>query len=112
MKFISRNTQRGKMVGYSIQTILPEKSQPTSDEYFDGIPIGTKSLPVNWVEENDVHRALSLSGKIESNRAFLGAQMLAVRDEVRNTTHVAIPDSDGLSVAFIKNEEIVSKSIL
>ena len=112
MKFISRDKQTGKLVGYSMFASDPEKNQPTSDEYFDGAPIGTKSIALNWIEENDVHRALSLSGKIQTNRAFLGSQMLAARDEVRNVTHVVIPDSSGVSVASIKNGEVVARSIL
>ncbi|MCG8067983.1 MAG: hypothetical protein JAY84_08955 [Candidatus Thiodiazotropha taylori] len=109
MKFISRDAQAGKMVGYSIFSALPEKGVPTSDEYFDGLPIGSKSIALNWVEENDVHRALTLSGKIESNRYFLGAQMLAVRDEVRNKTHVAVPDASGVAIATLRNGEVLSR---
>ena len=83
-----------------------------SDSILDGIELSKKNYSLNWKEENTVHDAIILSDNIGSTSIFLGAQILAVRDEIREVTHVLIPDNKMLSHAVFKGRELVSKAII
>ena len=112
MKFSPRNAQLGRLVGYSLFSVTPNEETPDSDAYFDGTPIGNKPVALHWIEEHDVHQAPALSHSVDSNRVLLGPQMLAVRDELRNLTHVACPDASGVSLVTLSNGRVVSRTIL
>jgi hypothetical protein len=95
MRYIPRSEQSAYQVGYSMLTYVPSHRDGLSDEYFDGVPVASKSPALHWIEENEVHRAPWLSSTIDSSSYFLGPQSMLCRDELRDVTHVAVPD-DGL----------------
>lgn len=113
MRFVSRQEQSSTLIGYSVFPRPPRNwADPTKDSFYDGEPSGQKSLPIGWVEEQDVHRAQVLSRSVESNRLFLGPQMLAIRDEVRHATHVLVPEKSGLSLALFQGGDLSSRRVV
>lgn len=112
MQFIPREQQALRIVGYALLPLASKELQASSDAFFDGEPVGNKAVARHWIEENDVHRAPSLSDELYSTRFFLGAQTLLVRDEVRTLTHVVAPARNSLSVVAIKDGTITSREIL
>ncbi len=98
MKFTPRDDQAGKFVGYSLFSFTPNDETPDRDAYFDGTPVGNKSLARHWIEENDVHQAPALSHSVDSNRVFLGPQ----GNTVLHTGHTPQYSQYGLSVYRIR----------
>ncbi|UVL48316.1 hypothetical protein LOY57_11130 [Pseudomonas moraviensis] len=66
------------------------------DELLDGISITRKDIPAHWVSEKYVHHAISLSHRIENTRFFLGPQIVATRDDIRQLSHFLVMESDAL----------------
>jgi hypothetical protein len=106
MRYIPRSEQSAYQVGYSMLTYVPSHRDGLSDEYFDGVPVASKSPALHWIEENEVHRAPWLSSTIDSSSYFLGPQSMLCRDELRDVTHVAVPD-DGLIMKTVSNGQLV-----
>lgn len=112
MKFISREDQLGQNQKSTLGDIFSGKTPELSDAMLDGEAIENKPTAKNWIDENKVHQAKFLSGSIESSRMFVGKQVIAVRDELRRTTHICFIESKALVACSIKNNEIIHREIL
>jgi hypothetical protein len=93
----------------SALTFSQKGTEVFDDHFFDGQPVHNKSTALNWVEENAVHRAKTLSTHIDSTRMFLGPQSIAVRDEVRHLTHMLAIEPEELFVISLKDGEVYER---
>lgn len=79
------------------------------DELLDGIPITRRDIAAHWINENTVHRAVALSHRIEDTRSFLGAQVVATRDDIRQLSHFIVIEPDSLLLITTSLGEIIEK---
>lgn len=109
MEYKTRDEQLQQTPPFKTFAVPGNDENTFSDSYLDGQLIGQKSVALNWIEENDVHQAPSLSRATSSSRWFLGPQELLIRDDVRFRTFVLVPESSGLSLATYENGHLLSK---
>jgi hypothetical protein len=123
MSFINRNDQISNRSWDSFlpfKRLSPEQNGFLSlntasllcDELLDGITITRKDIAAHWLTENSVHRAVALSHRIEDTRSFLGAQVIATRDDIRQLSHFIVIEPDCLVLITTALGEITEKRVI
>jgi hypothetical protein len=80
-----------------------------TDELLDGFSITRKDVAAHWLSEKHVHHAIELSTKIENTRWFLGAQVVATRDDIRQLSHFVVIEPDALFLITTELGQIKTK---
>lgn len=80
------------------------------DELLDGISITRKDIAAHWLSEKHVHHAIALSHRIVNTRSFLGTQVVATRDDIRQLSHFIVTEPDVLFLITTELGEIKSKT--
>jgi len=79
------------------------------DELLDGVLITRKDVPAHWLSEKYVHHAIALSHDIADTRYFLGTQVVATRDDIRQLSYFLVLEKEVLYLVTTSLGEIKTK---
>ncbi|MBP2534875.1 hypothetical protein [Agrobacterium tumefaciens] len=91
---------------------LKDTSLGLTDDLLDGITLRRPDVPAHWINENVVHQAISLSERIADTKYFLGPQVVATRDDVRQLSHILVAEPDCLFLVTTELGKIRNKAVV
>jgi hypothetical protein len=114
MQFKSRAAQVSPTTVFPLSSKSFFASGPLTDAIFDTMPLPRPIRAVNWTSETSVHDGILVTDALRDSNQFVGVQMMVIRDEVRQATHIAAIETDGLyhyvyADNKLKNRRLVAK---
>lgn len=80
-----------------------------TDELLDGFSIIRKDIAAHWISEKHVHHAIALSHNVQNTSSFLGSQVVATRDDIRQLSHFLVTEPNVLYLITTELGEIKTK---